>query len=62
MNNPALLLQAEESAGSVLLDLEQYPEALGHFEAALAAARSVNQVVEYELLHCADAYWRLGRS
>jgi Tfp pilus assembly protein PilF len=61
MSNPTLLLQAEESVGSVLLDMEQYPDALNHFQAALAAARSVQQLVEYEILHCADALWRLGR-
>jgi protein kinase-like protein/tetratricopeptide repeat protein len=61
MNNPASLLQAEESVGSVLLDLEQYPDALNHFQAALEAARSVHQLVEYQLIHCADTLWRLGR-
>jgi tetratricopeptide (TPR) repeat protein len=61
MNNPASLIQIEESVGSVLLDLERYPDALDHFQNALTAARSVNQLVEYELIHCADAFWRLGR-
>jgi eukaryotic-like serine/threonine-protein kinase len=60
-NNRVSLLQAEESVGSILLDMEQYPEALTHFEAALAAARSVHRLVEYQLLHCADALWHLGR-
>jgi len=61
MNNPASLVQSEELVGSILLDLEQYPDALTHFQAALAAARSVHQSVEYQLLHCANTLWRLGR-
>ena len=61
MNNPASLVQPEELVGSILLDLEQYPDALTHFQASLAAARNVNQAVEYQLLHCANALWRLGR-
>jgi tetratricopeptide (TPR) repeat protein len=60
-NNPASLPQAEESAGSILLEMEQYPGALSHFQEALAAARAVNQLVEYQLIHCADVLWRLGQ-
>ncbi len=61
MTNPASLLQAEEAAGSVLLELERYPDALTHFQAALAAAKSVHQLVEYELIDCADVLARLGQ-
>jgi len=60
-NNQSLIVLVEELVGSVLLSLEQYPDALSHFEAALAGSRAIAQNVEYETLHCADALWRLGR-
>ncbi len=60
-NNPASLMLVEELVGTVLLRLENYPEALLHFQAALEAARSIQENVEYETEHCADALWRLGR-
>jgi len=60
LNEPPALMRAEESVGSVLLDLERYPEALDHFQKALAASREMNRQVENQLLKCADASWRLG--
>ncbi len=59
--NPAAIYPVEEIVGSVKLQLEQYPDALSHFQAALAASRAAGMDVEYQLLHCADAFWRLGR-
>lgn len=60
-NNPMHLVQAEESVGGVLLALQRYPDALGHFQAALATARTIGQFIEYEAAKCADVLWRLGR-
>lgn len=59
--NLSSMVQLEELAGSVLLGIENYPEALVHFEAALDAARRINQFVEYETEDCAEVLWRLGR-
>ena len=59
-NKPSIL-EAEEAVGSVHLEWEQYPAALAHFHSALAVSREIGQLTEYELLHCADALWRLGR-
>lgn len=60
MNTPAALVPAEDTLGSVLFDMEQYPEALTHFLNALAAGKLLGSQSEYQLLHCADTYWRLG--
>ena len=60
LHQPADIMHAEESLGTVLLDLERYPEALVHFEKALAASRAVNSSIEFQLLHRADVLWRLG--
>lgn len=60
LNEPPATMRAEESIGSVLLDLERYPEALDHFQKALAASRQMNRQIENQLLKCADASWRLG--
>jgi tetratricopeptide (TPR) repeat protein len=60
LDKPATIMRAEEAIGSVLLDLERYPEALDHFQKALAASRALNTDVEYHLLHYADTVWRLG--
>jgi len=54
-------LRAEETVGNILLSLERYPEALQHFEGALAISREIGQTTEYQLLHCANALWRIGR-
>jgi len=60
LNEPVAKMRAEEAVGSVLADLERYPEALDHFQKALAASRELNQQIEYHLLDYADALWRLG--
>jgi tetratricopeptide (TPR) repeat protein len=60
LDKPASILRAEEALGSVLLDLERYPEALDHFQKALSVSRGLNANVEYFLLHYADTVWRLG--
>lgn len=60
-NKPVLTIRAEELVGSVLLSLQRYPEALRHYQAALETGRLVGQPIEYQMLHCADALWRLGR-
>jgi serine/threonine protein kinase/predicted negative regulator of RcsB-dependent stress response len=54
--NPALVGLAEEVTGDAFLKLQNYPEALAHFQFALKANPN-----EYNTLHCADALWRLGR-
>jgi tetratricopeptide (TPR) repeat protein len=59
--NPSLTMQIEELAGSVLLSLERFPEAMAHFQNALSIARSIDQNIEYQTLHCADTAWQLGR-
>jgi tetratricopeptide (TPR) repeat protein len=60
-DNPSHIVQAEESAGGVLLALQRYPDALSHFQSALATARTIGQFVEYEATNCADVLWKLGR-
>lgn len=60
-NNPEAIYPSEELVGFAYLKLERYPDALEHFEAALDASRRAGQQVEYGLVHCADALWRIGR-
>jgi tetratricopeptide (TPR) repeat protein len=59
--NPTHIVQAEESAGGVLIKLERYPEALSHFQSALTTARSIGVFVAYEASNCAYVLWHLGR-
>jgi tetratricopeptide (TPR) repeat protein len=59
--SPTNLMQVEELLGGVLLDQQEYPEALRHLQYALQAARTAGEDLEYQQLHCADALWRLGR-
>ncbi len=54
--NPALAGLAEEVTGDAFLKLQNYPEALEHYQMALKTTPN-----EYNTLHCADALWRLGR-
>ncbi len=54
--NPTLVALAEEVTGGAFLGLQNYPEALEHYQAALKANPN-----EYNILHCAEALWRLGR-
>jgi tetratricopeptide (TPR) repeat protein len=60
-NNPASLQSAEELIGGVFLSVEEFPNALTHYQKALQASRLTNQDVGYEQLHCADVLWQLGR-
>jgi serine/threonine protein kinase len=60
-DDPALIETAEESVGRILLNLEDYPGALTHFEEALKSGRLIHENVAYEELNCADTLWRLGR-
>jgi serine/threonine protein kinase len=52
---------AQETVGSVLLVLEDYPNALMHYEEALRLSRLTNENVPYQTVHCVEALWRLGR-
>jgi tetratricopeptide (TPR) repeat protein len=63
VGGPAMIAQAEEAVGTSYLGLQQYPEALQHFDAALAAAQRSNDelIASYERLHRAETLGRLGR-
>jgi len=52
---------ARETAGSVLFELEDYPEALMHYKEALRLSRLTNANIPYQTLNCAEVLWRLGR-
>lgn len=54
------LTQAEETVGTIYLDEEDFPQALSQFQRARAAA-DTDSLRSYEVLHCADTLWRLGR-
>jgi tetratricopeptide (TPR) repeat protein len=58
-----ILAQAEEEMGKSCLGLQQYPDALAHFDAALEAAKQSNdtETAPYEMLYSADALGSLGR-
>jgi tetratricopeptide (TPR) repeat protein len=60
-NSPASISTAEELIGSVLLNLERYPEALVHLENARSTGGLVTRLSAYDALQCADALWHLGR-
>lgn len=53
-----VMMQAEEVMGTILLEKEQYPDALIHFQNALSLADPASRV--YEALNSAEALWRLG--
>jgi tetratricopeptide (TPR) repeat protein len=57
---PALEAQAEELVGTVYFALEQYPEALKHFENAVRLS-SPGRARSYQELDCAETLWNLGR-
>jgi len=57
---PLNKFRAEELAGTIYLNLEQYPDALAHFEEGLRAARNGTQR-SYQELHCGETLFRLGR-
>jgi serine/threonine protein kinase/Tfp pilus assembly protein PilF len=54
------MMRAEENIGSVYSDMEQYPEALTHFEKAGAFADTASDRA-YQALHSAETLWKLGR-
>lgn len=58
--SPALGRQAEQLVGTVYLEMEQYPDALEHFQNARSLA-DTNTFRAYSELSCADVLWRLGR-
>jgi tetratricopeptide (TPR) repeat protein len=56
------MIQMEEAVGMVDLFLERYQDALSHFEVAESIARqNASPLLDYEMMHAADALWRLGR-
>jgi len=55
----SLMMKAEEAVGSVDLQLEQYPDALSHYQNALALSDSATRA--FYALHCGMVLWRLGR-
>ena len=60
--SPPVMIQLEEAVGTVDLFLERYQDALAHFEMAVSIARqNASRLVDYEVMHAADALWRLGR-
>jgi serine/threonine protein kinase len=56
---PRLMMQAEEVVGTVLLQMERYPDALSHFENARSLADDSSKI--YQAANMADALWKLGR-
>jgi tetratricopeptide (TPR) repeat protein len=54
------MMQAEENIGSVYSDMEQYPEALTHFEKASSFADTASSKA-YQALDSAETLWKLGR-
>ena len=57
---PASEIQAEETVGTVYLALEQYPDALAHFQRAERLANT-DRLRSYEAFDCGTTLWRLGR-
>ncbi|WP_263366530.1 serine/threonine-protein kinase [Edaphobacter bradus] len=55
-----LMMQGEELVGTVLLEMERYPDALLHFEKAKSLADNPTGRM-YEVVHTANTLWRLGR-
>ncbi len=51
---------AQESIGNVLLRLERYPEALGHFEEAVGEMKALGHDPGYPQLLTAQALWQTG--
>lgn len=56
----SLMMQAEEDTGTVYLRMEQYPDALTHYQNALALTNTARSRA-FQALHCGEALWRLGR-
>jgi serine/threonine protein kinase len=57
---PQLKTLSEENVGYVYREMENYPEALLHFQNARSSANNTSTKAS-ENLHCADVLWRLGR-
>ena len=55
-----LIRNAHEVVGTVLIPMEQYPQALTHFESAYSLAETASDR-EYLAINAADALWKLGR-
>ena len=55
-----LMMQAEEDTGTVYLRMEQYPDALTHYQNAMALADTA-RAHAFQTLHSGEALWRLGR-
>ncbi|MGA3043457.1 MAG: protein kinase [Bryobacteraceae bacterium] len=60
---PFYIMLAQEGMGYVLLGLEQFPEALEHFEKQLELSTALRDVehVGYAALQCGTSLWLLGR-
>lgn len=52
---------AEEAVGAADFGLQDYPNALTHFEKALQVSRTLHENEAYQANLCADTLWRLGR-
>ena len=59
-DNAELKRQGEELAGTVLTEMEHYPDALQHLETAMSLAGTAT-TREYGHMNCAEVLWRLGR-
>lgn len=55
-----LMMQSEETVGSIYLQMEQYPDALSHYQTALALTDTAKDRA-FQALHCGAVFWRLGR-
>jgi tetratricopeptide (TPR) repeat protein len=58
-----LIMLAQEAMGTVLLEEEQFPEALEHYEKELELSTALRDVAHngYAALQCGMALWPLGR-
>lgn len=56
----SLMMQAEETVASVDLQLEEYPDALTHYQNALALSDTAT-AHGFQALNCGIVLWRLGR-
>ena len=57
---PELMRQSEEVVGTVLDEMERYPDALVHFEKAQSLAENP-MVKTYQPVNTANVLWKLGR-
>lgn len=55
-----LVTLSEEVVGTVYLEMEQYPSALGLFQSARSDADGIHAKA-YQAMHCAEVLWRLAR-